>query len=128
MCDEKELPYIETRYRYEPTGQIVNMYPVESSLSRIVADLVREFEWGSFTIMYETSSLLPRMAELLRMYDVKGNTVTVRQIDLGVMNRNRKNFRAVLRRIKQSEDTRIIIECSVDALPEVLTQVRIDDV
>lgn len=123
MCDAKEVPYIETRYRYELTGQIVNMYPSEATLARIILDLVRSFEWGSFTILYETSSWLPRVSELLKMYDVKGNTITVRQIDLGIMNRNRKNFRAVLRRIKQSDDTRMIIECSVDTLPEVLTQV-----
>lgn len=124
VCDAKEVPYIETRYRHEPPGQIVSMYPSEATLANVIVDLVQSFEWGSFTIMYETSSLVPRFAELLQMYDAKGHTVTLRQIDLGVTKRNRKNYRAVLRRIEQSEDKRLIIECSIDALPEILSQVR----
>lgn len=117
------MPYIETRYTHERSGQVVNLYPSEESLAQIALDLVQSFEWGSFTIMYETASWLPRLSDLLKMYDVKGYTITVRQIDLGLTNRNKKNFRAVLRRIKQTEDKCIIVQCSVDSLAEVLTQV-----
>jgi ionotropic glutamate receptor len=123
ICDAKEVPFIETHYSYEPSGQVVNLYPSEGTLVQAALDLLQNFEWGSFTIMYETASWLPRLSELLKMNDVKGSTITVRQIDLGITNRNKKNFRAVLRRIKQSDDKRIIIECSVDSLSEVLTQV-----
>lgn len=125
MCDAKEVPYIETRFSHESSGQLVNLYPTEQTLAQIAVDLVHNFEWGSFTIIYETASLLPRMADLLKLYDNKGYTVTVRQIDLGLTSRNKKNFRAVLRRIKQADDTRIIIECSVDSLTEVLLQVSV---
>lgn len=124
VCDAKEVPYIETHYSYEPSGQLVNLYPSEGTLAQIALDLVQTFEWGSFTIMYETASWLPRLSELLKLYDVKGYTITVRQIDLGITNRNKKNFRAVLRRIKQTEDKSIIIECSAELLTEVLTQVK----
>lgn len=126
ICDAKEVPYIETRYTFEPSGQVVNLYPSEESLAQIAVDLVKRFEWESFTIMYETASWLPRVSELLKMNDVKGSTITVRQIDLGLTNRDKKNFRAVLRRIKHTEDKCIIIECSADSLTEVLTQVQED--
>lgn len=123
ICDAKEVPYIETRFTHEPTGQLVNLYPTQESLAQIAVGLVKTFEWSSFTIMYETASWLPRVSDLLKLYDSKGSTVTVRQIDLGLMSRNRKNFRAVLRRIKQAEDTRIVLECSIDSLNDILLQV-----
>lgn len=61
------------------------------------------------------------MTELLKLYDSKGYTVTVRQLDLKLPS---YNFRQVLRRVKLSGDRNIIIDCSIDILPEVLKQAQ----
>lgn len=63
---------------------------------------------------------LPRVADLLKMYDHKGYTVTVRQLDLNLND----NYRPVLRRIKQSDDNNIVLDCSIEALPEILKQAQ----
>lgn len=63
---------------------------------------------------------LPRMSELLKLYDPKEYTVTIRRIDLGLAN----NYRSVLRRVKLSEDVHIVLDCSIEALPEVLKQAQ----
>lgn len=65
---------------------------------------------------------LSRVSELLKLYDPKEYTVTVRRINLGLAN---NNYRSVLRRVKLSGDLHIVLECSIDALPEVLKQVRV---
>lgn len=62
---------------------------------------------------------LPQVAELLKLYDFKGYTVTLRRFDLGLNG----NYRSVLRRVKLSDDFNIVIDCSVEVLPEVLKQV-----
>lgn len=54
------------------------------------------------------------------MYGPKGHTITVRQLDLGIDG----NYRAVLRRLKKSDDNNIIIDCSADILPDVLKQAQ----
>lgn len=64
---------------------------------------------------------LPLVAELLQLYYPKVYTVTVRRLISGLTD---NNYRAVLRRVKLSEDLHIIIDCSTEALPEVLKQVR----
>lgn len=60
------------------------------------------------------------MHELLKKYDNKGFTVTVRQLDVT----SNENYRPQLRRVKHSEDKNIIISCSIEALPEILKQAQ----
>lgn len=60
------------------------------------------------------------MHELLKKYDNKGYTVTVRQLDIT----SNENYRPQLRRVKLSEDKNIIISCSIEALPEILKQAQ----
>lgn len=63
---------------------------------------------------------LVNMDKILRMYDPKGHTITVRQLDLGLSD----NYRAILRRVKLSEELHIIAHCSVGMLPELLKQAQ----
>ena len=60
------------------------------------------------------------MQELLKKYDNKGYTVTVRQLDLT----SNENYRPQLRRVKHSDDKNIIISCSIESLPEILKQAQ----
>lgn len=55
------------------------------------------------------------------MYDPKGHTITVRQLDLGLPN---NNYRSVLRRVKLAQDIHIVLDCSAKILPEVLKQAQ----
>lgn len=64
---------------------------------------------------------MPRSAALLKLYDSKEYTVTVRRINSGLTD---NNYRSVLRRVRLSEDRHIVLECSVDTLPEVLKQAQ----
>lgn len=61
------------------------------------------------------------MRDLLQMYDPKGYTVTVRQLDLGLSS---DNYRAILRRVKVSGDNFIVAHCSAEMLPELLKQAQ----
>lgn len=120
ICDTKEIPYIDSRYDVFSAIPIVNMYPDPSTLTQMITDLVLAAEWKCFTILYETPEWLPRMSNLLELYDPKGDTVTVKRIDVGLPT---KNYRAVLREVKVSTDFCIIIECSIESLSEILIQV-----
>lgn len=121
ICDTKEIPYVDTRFDTFSQIPVVNMYPDTETLAQMVVDLVVASEWTSFTIMYENPEWLPRAAKLLELYDPKGYTVTVRRLDVRLAT---KDYRSILRRIKQSSDTCLVIECSIDALEEVLRQAQ----
>lgn len=64
---------------------------------------------------------LPHLTELLKVFDAKGFTITVKQIDLKLAS---SNFRQVLRHVKLSEAKNLIIDCSIEILPEVLKQAQ----
>lgn len=96
------------------------MYPDPSAIAQMVTDLVVAAEWQSFIILYENPEWLPRLSKLLELYDPKGDTITVKRIDVGLPT---KNYRAVLREVKISSDVYIIIECSIENLAEILKQV-----
>ncbi|XP_055535893.1 glutamate receptor ionotropic, kainate 2-like isoform X3 [Wyeomyia smithii] len=120
ICDEKEMPHIETRWNPHSQLPTLNIRPHPHIIARVFLDLVVAFEWQDFTIIYESGPWLPGMSELLKMYDPKGYTVTVRQLDLKLNG----NFRPVLRRVKLSEDKNIIFACSIESMPEVLKQAQ----
>jgi glutamate receptor, ionotropic, invertebrate len=52
-----------------------------------IKDLVETWNWKSFTIVYENDDGLIRLNELLKLYDPKGYTVTIRQLEPGDNNR-----------------------------------------
>lgn len=50
---------------------------------QLFVDLVKIYEWESFTLLYEDNEGLIRLNGLLTFYDHKGFPVTVRQLDEG---------------------------------------------
>lgn len=115
-----EVPYIDRHWDISSAIPIVNMYPDPSSIAQMVTDLVVAAEWQSFTILYENPEWLPRLSQLLELYDPKGETITVKRIDVGLPT---KNYRAILREVKLLSDVCIVIECSIENLAEILKQV-----
>lgn len=83
MCDNKEMPHLETRWDIFHSRQsiLINLYPHLSTLSRAYVDLVQTWGWKSFTVLYESEEGLARIGALLKMYDNKGYAVLVRQLD-----------------------------------------------
>ncbi|XP_068993638.1 glutamate receptor ionotropic, kainate 2-like isoform X2 [Neodiprion pinetum] len=120
MCDTMEIPHIEARWdsRQIRGNGLLNMYPYSYTLSKIYLQLAEDFEWKTFTILYESTENLIRMHDLLKRWDRRGHTVTVRQLSEG------PNYRQVLREVKTSGDPNIVLDCSIDILSEVLKQAQ----
>lgn len=56
-----KIPHIITHWTPEPLGgqkdenpMVVNVYPDSNVLSRALADLLVDYSWKSFTILYDT--------------------------------------------------------------------------
>ena len=82
------------------------------------ADFVRDIGWKSFIILYETEDGLVKMQELLKLpktfADVK---ITLRQLTPGT-----DDYRPLLKEIKKSEITRIVLDCDYDKIAMILAQ------
>nr|CAD7263695.1 unnamed protein product [Timema shepardi] len=120
ICDVKDVPHIETIWDLKQRREdfLVNLHPHPQTLNRLFVDLVRNCEWKSFTIIYDDSDSLVRFQELLRVYEPKGNTVTVRQLEPG------DDYRRVLRNIKNSGESNFVLDVSERILYEVLLQAQ----
>nr|CAD7453106.1 unnamed protein product [Timema tahoe] len=120
ICDVKDVPHIETSLDLKQRREdfLVNLHPHPQTLNRLFVDLVRNWEWKSFTIIYDDSDSLVRFQELLRVYEPKGNTVTVRQLEPG------NDYRRVLRNIKNSGENNFVLDVSERILYEVLLQAQ----
>ncbi|XP_071445424.1 glutamate receptor ionotropic, kainate 2-like [Hetaerina americana] len=120
ICDTMEVPHVETRWDlYQRRGtMLLNLYPHPAALARVYVDLVKAWRWKQFTVIYEDDDGLVRLGELLKIYDPKGYTVTVRQLD------QEGNYRYILRKIKRSGETNIVLDCSTEILYEVLKQAQ----
>lgn len=59
ICDAKEMPHIETRWDpfAPPVSSSLNVHPDPVTMGHAFVDLVKAFEWKSFTILYENGKL-----------------------------------------------------------------------
>lgn len=83
ICDTKDVPHIEVRWdaKRERGGCLVNLFPHPDVLAKVFADIVKEWKWQGFTVLYENDDGLNRINELLKLYDNQGFTVIVKQLD-----------------------------------------------
>lgn len=121
ICDAKEIPYISTSMNKEfaQKSAVLNMYPSEDSLIELVANLVNASQWQSMTILYESPLWLNRVTKLLELNSIWGNRISVRNLDY----MTDSEFRGTLQKVRDTEDTNIILECSIEPLPIILKQV-----
>lgn len=82
------------------------------------ADLVANLRWKSLVLVYENEESLIRLQELLKMPksfdDVK--------IVLMQLPPDSTDYRPLLKQIKRSAETRIVVDCSFDKIEEILRQ------
>ncbi|RZF32680.1 hypothetical protein LSTR_LSTR004108 [Laodelphax striatellus] len=108
ICDTMEIPHLETRWDYRLRR--------ESCLAYV--DLVQAWGWKSFTIIYENNEGLVRLQELLKAHGPSGCPITVRQLGEG------SDYRPLLKQIKNSAESHIVLDCSTDRIYNVLKQAQ----
>lgn len=116
-----EIPYVDFRSDVDTRPPVINMMPHPNVMASVFVDIIRAWNWKGFTILYETASWLPRVSEILKLYDSKGYTITVRRLNIGKPD---NDYRSVLHRVRKSADQHILLECSIESLKEILTQAQ----
>lgn len=103
----------------EAKTSTINLFPSQDTLAQLSIDLVDQYNWQDFVIIYEAPSYIKQISRLLEDRSKKAGNVIVQPVEVGT------NFRDVLKKLKDMGDrTRnILIECSVEHLSEILEQV-----
>lgn len=142
ICDTLEVPHIETRWDYKIMSSgssggpkkveagtragvnevfSLNLHPSPASLAKAYVDLILTLEWQSCLILYEESEGLVRLQEVLKISPkLMEMKLQIRQLIAGP----NKDYRPLLKDIKNYGETRIVLDCAPENVYEILRQAQ----
>ncbi|XP_023301839.2 glutamate receptor ionotropic, kainate 2 [Lucilia cuprina] len=121
ICNSTGIPHIlfdalseEHQLQKQNHQLTINVYPAQLILSKAYADIVQNFGWRKFTVVYdeEDVSAPTRLQDLLQLRDLHNDVVRVRKF------KRNDDYRIIWKSIKG--ERRIVLDCSPDILVEVL--------
>ncbi|EDM10652.1 glutamate receptor, ionotropic, kainate 1, isoform CRA_f [Rattus norvegicus] len=122
ICNALEVPHIQTRWKHPSVDSrdlfYINLYPDYAAISRAVLDLVLYYNWKTVTVVYEDSTGLIRLQELIKApsrYNIK---IKIRQLPPA-----NKDAKPLLKEMKKSKEFYVIFDCSHETAAEILKQI-----
>lgn len=123
ICNELGIPHFIGHWAPEipeykrPFYQYTrNFFPNPGHFSRALADLIVDYDWTTFTVIYEDDFSLMRLHDILQIHDTNSNPISIRKLpDDGF-------YMPLLKEIASYSETRIILDCSQDKVLNVLKQ------
>ena len=120
MAAQMHIPHLETRFDYstQTPPYSINVHPHPSVLGKAYADLISTLGWKSLAILFQTEDSLVKLQEVLKLpkhFDhIK---ITLRQLDLVT-----DDYRPLLKELKKSGETRIVLDCDFEKVQDILRQ------
>ncbi|XP_037532501.1 glutamate receptor ionotropic, kainate 3 [Nematolebias whitei] len=123
ICNALEVPHIQVRWKHHPMDNrdtfYANLYPDYSSLSYAILDLVQYLKWKTATVVYDDSTGLIRLQELIMAPSRYNIRLKIRQLPLDT-----QDTRPLLKEMKRSREFRIIFDCSHHMAAQILKQAQ----
>uniref|UniRef100_A0AAQ4Q1L5 Glutamate receptor n=1 Tax=Gasterosteus aculeatus aculeatus TaxID=481459 RepID=A0AAQ4Q1L5_GASAC len=121
ICNALEVPHVQVRWKHHPMDNrdsfYANLYPDYSSLSYAILDLVQYLKWKTATVVYDDSTGLIRLQELIMAPSRYNIRLKIRQLPLDT-----QDTRPLLKEMKRSREFRIIFDCSHQMAAQILKQ------
>uniref|UniRef100_A0A8C2Z3X2 Glutamate receptor n=1 Tax=Cyclopterus lumpus TaxID=8103 RepID=A0A8C2Z3X2_CYCLU len=123
ICNALEVPHVQVRWKHHPMDNrdsfYANLYPDYSSLSYAILDLVQFLKWKTATVVYDDSTGLIRLQELIMAPSRYNIRLKIRQLPLDT-----QDTRPLLKEMKRSREFRIIFDCNHHMAAQVLKQAQ----
>ncbi|XP_062393788.1 glutamate receptor ionotropic, kainate 2 [Sardina pilchardus] len=123
ICNALEVPHIQVRWKHHPMDNrdtfYANLYPDYSSLSYAILDLVQFLRWKTATVVYDDSTGLIRLQELIMAPSRYNIRLKIRQLPL-----DNTDTRPLLKEMKRGREFRIIFDCSHAMAAQILKQAQ----
>ncbi|XP_053183922.1 glutamate receptor ionotropic, kainate 3 [Scomber japonicus] len=123
ICNALEVPHIQVRWKHHPMDNrdtfYANLYPDYSSLSYAILDLVQFLKWKTATVVYDDSTGLIRLQELIMAPSRYNIRLKIRQLPI-----DSQDTRPLLKEMKRSREFRIIFDCSHHMAAQILKQAQ----
>uniref|UniRef100_A0A8D3DJ07 Glutamate receptor n=1 Tax=Scophthalmus maximus TaxID=52904 RepID=A0A8D3DJ07_SCOMX len=122
ICNALGVPHIQTKWKHQVSDNrdvfYVSLYPDFSSLSRAILDLVHFFKWKTVTVVYDDSTGLIRLQELIKAPSRYNIRLKIRQLPADT-----KDAKPLLKEMKRGKEFHIIFDCGHEMAAGILKQV-----
>lgn len=125
ICNEFGVPHLIGHWEPEipdykrPFRQFTrNFFPSTKVFSRALADIIEEYDWKTFTVIYEDDYGLMKLHDILQYHDSTNGPITVRRID------EKEDQLPLLKQIALYGETRLILDCSLERVLSILEQAK----
>ncbi|KAI6071345.1 Glutamate receptor [Aix galericulata] len=124
ICNALGVPHIQTRWKHQVSDNkdsfYVSLYPDFSSLSRAILDLVQFFKWKTVTVVYDDSTGLIRLQELIKAPSRYNLRLKIRQLPADT-----KDAKPLLKEMKRGKEFHVIFDCSHEMAAGILKQLKL---
>ncbi|XP_075930745.1 glutamate receptor ionotropic, kainate 2 isoform X1 [Petromyzon marinus] len=121
ICSALEVPHVQSAWKQHVARSrdafYANLHPEYASLSRAILELVQHFHWRLVTVVYQDSTGLIRLQELIKAPSRYSIRLKIRQLPTGT-----KDARPLLREMKRAKEFHVIFDCSHTTAAEILKQ------
>ncbi|KAK3551646.1 hypothetical protein QTP70_020853, partial [Hemibagrus guttatus] len=121
ICNALGVPHIQTKWKHQVSDNrdsfYVSLYPDFSSLSRAILDLVHFFKWRMVTVVYDDSTGLIRLQELIKAPSRYNIRLKIRQLPAET-----KDTKPLLKEMKRGKEFHVIFDCGHEMAATILKQ------
>lgn len=86
----------------------LNLFPDPDELTEALADVLHDYTWKSYTIIYENRESLLRLKDILQVHNRRSRDVKLRQLH--------DNYEEILNEIHSRGETNIVLDISTDKI------------
>ncbi|XP_037911319.1 glutamate receptor ionotropic, kainate 2-like isoform X2 [Hermetia illucens] len=124
ICHNKGIPHILFSWRDEETREeklarsmTVNVYPELMGLSEAYADVIRNYQWTAYLVLYDSSEGLKKLQDVIQLPPPQ-QPIAVLPIGDG------PDYRPLWKDVKEYGENRFVVDCSLDKVIDFLSQAR----
>uniref|UniRef100_A0A8C7XZ88 Glutamate receptor n=1 Tax=Oryzias sinensis TaxID=183150 RepID=A0A8C7XZ88_9TELE len=121
ICNALGVPHIQTKWKHQVSDNrdsyYVSLFPDFSSLSRAILDLVHFFKWRTVTVVYDDSTGLIRLQELIKAPSRYNIRLKIRQLPTET-----KDAKPLLKEMKKAKEFHVIFDCGHEMAAWILKQ------
>lgn len=123
ICNEFGIPHLLAHW--SPPEELLNiqnrqytrnLFPSANLFSRALAEIIVDYDWKAFTIIYDSRESLVRLHDVLQIHSPGDNPVTVRELPAD------SDYKPLLKEVALSGETRILLDCSPEKIEEIIRQ------
>lgn len=122
IADKFEIPHLIFHWKTKPlisesseeNKMTLNFYPDSDVLAEAFANVLVDYDWKTYTVIYENKENLIRLKDILQIHGPKSSAINIRQLD--------DNYGSLLKEIKNRGDTRIVLDISAEKIIPFLTE------